>query len=137
MFLSPLAAFLAASLSAPLAAPAEPAARAPDVAPFVSVDAKVIALAHVRVIDGTGGPAREDQTVVIQGDSLHSIGPAATERLSTPSFRQLGAPRDPSPLGRLPCPVQTHGSPRPFGCETDHAWVARGSVARVTSGRIQ
>ena len=31
---------------------------------FVKVDAPVIALTHVRVIDGTGAAAREDQTVV-------------------------------------------------------------------------
>jgi imidazolonepropionase-like amidohydrolase len=34
-------------------------------AQFVSVDAPVVALTHVRLIDGTGGPAREDQLVVI------------------------------------------------------------------------
>jgi hypothetical protein len=38
---------------------------APDVAPFVSVTAPVFAIEHVLVIDGTGGPVREDQTVVV------------------------------------------------------------------------
>ena len=33
-----------------------------DVKQFVKVDAPIIALTHVRVIDGTGAPAREDQT---------------------------------------------------------------------------
>ena len=45
---------------------------------YVSVDAPVIALTHVRVIDGTGGPARTDQTVVIRNGNIAAIGPAAT-----------------------------------------------------------
>ena len=35
----------------------------PGVKPFLATDAPVIALTHVRVIDGTGAAAREDQTV--------------------------------------------------------------------------
>ena len=34
------------------------------VRPFVSVDAPVVALTHARVIDGTGAPARPNQTLV-------------------------------------------------------------------------
>ena len=37
----------------------------PEVRAFVKVDAPVIALTHVRVIDGTGAPVREDQTLVL------------------------------------------------------------------------
>lgn len=37
----------------------------PAVRQFVSVDAPVVALIHVRVIDGTGAPSREDQTVIL------------------------------------------------------------------------
>ena len=37
----------------------------PEVRNFVKTDAPVIALTHVRVIDGTGAAAREDQTVVL------------------------------------------------------------------------
>lgn len=35
--------------------------------PFVKIDAPVVALEHIRVIDGTGAPAREDQIVVVGG----------------------------------------------------------------------
>ena len=35
----------------------------PQVRGFVKVDAPVVALTHVRVIDGTGAAARDDQTV--------------------------------------------------------------------------
>jgi imidazolonepropionase-like amidohydrolase len=45
---------------------------------FVRVDAPVAALAHVRVIDGTGAAALEDQTVVISGGRIQSVGPAST-----------------------------------------------------------
>ncbi|MGH9466138.1 MAG: amidohydrolase family protein [Terriglobales bacterium] len=47
-------------------------------AQFVSVKAPVIALEHVRVIDGTGAPAVADQTVVIENGNILSIGPAAS-----------------------------------------------------------
>jgi imidazolonepropionase-like amidohydrolase len=42
----------------------------------VSVDAKLVALNHVRVIDGTGAAARPDQMLVIEGGKIRSIGPA-------------------------------------------------------------
>ncbi len=45
---------------------------------FVSVDAPVVALTHVRVIDGTGAPARPDQTVVMRDGTIAAMGPAAT-----------------------------------------------------------
>lgn len=50
----------------------------PDVAPFLSVKAPVFALSHVRVIDGTGGPARDDQTIVVANGTIQSLGPAAS-----------------------------------------------------------
>ena len=45
---------------------------------FVKVDAPVIALTHVRVIDGTGSPARADQTIVISHGKVEAIGDAAS-----------------------------------------------------------
>jgi len=50
----------------------------PEVRAFVKVDAPVVAMTHVRVIDGTGAPAREDQTVVISKGKIESVGDAAT-----------------------------------------------------------
>jgi imidazolonepropionase-like amidohydrolase len=43
---------------------------------FVKVDAPVIAITHVVVIDGTGAPARTDQTVVIRDGNIAAIGPS-------------------------------------------------------------
>lgn len=45
----------------------------PLVRQFVKVDAPVVALTHVVVIDGTGGPVREDQTVVLSHGKIASI----------------------------------------------------------------
>src|SRR3981189_3603860 len=51
---------------------------APAVKPFVSVDAPKAALMHVRVIDGTGAPPRDDQTVLVESGRIAAIGPAQT-----------------------------------------------------------
>ena len=44
---------------------------------FVAVDTAVVALTHVRVIDGTGAPARADQTVIIRDGRIASVGDAS------------------------------------------------------------
>jgi len=49
----------------------------PLVKSFIQVDAPVVALTHVRVIDGTGAPAREDQTIVLNKDKIESAGDAS------------------------------------------------------------
>src|SRR2546421_11910233 len=54
---------------------------------FIRVEAPVIALAHVRVIDGTGAAPRDDQTIVITDGRLQSIAPATTANL--PSNAQI------------------------------------------------
>ena len=41
---------------------------------FISVNAPVVALTHVRVIDGTGAPPREDQTVVMRAGVIAALG---------------------------------------------------------------
>jgi imidazolonepropionase-like amidohydrolase len=45
---------------------------------FIRVEAPLIALTNVRVIDGTGAAPRDDQTVIIQGGKIQSIGPTAS-----------------------------------------------------------
>jgi imidazolonepropionase-like amidohydrolase len=49
----------------------------PQVRGFVKVDSPVVALTHVRVIDGTGAAAREDQTVVLSHGKIESVSDAA------------------------------------------------------------
>jgi len=53
-----------------------------DVTEFVSVSAPVFVLNHVRVIDGTGAAAKEDQAVVIANGKIQSIGPAGSVQIS-------------------------------------------------------
>jgi len=49
-----------------------------EAAPFVSVNVPVFVLNHVRVVDGTGTMAKEDQAVIIADGKIRSIGPAAS-----------------------------------------------------------
>jgi imidazolonepropionase-like amidohydrolase len=50
----------------------------PGIKPFVSVDAPVVALQHVRVIDGTGAPPREDQTIIVDHGKISAAGLSAS-----------------------------------------------------------
>ncbi|HEX7240630.1 MAG TPA: hypothetical protein VF263_10205, partial [Longimicrobiaceae bacterium] len=72
-----LASLLAA---APLPAQERPTIT-PGIRPFIAVDAPVLALTHVRLVDGTGAPARDDQTVVVSGSRIQAVGPSATTRV--------------------------------------------------------
>jgi len=45
---------------------------------YVSVDAPVVVLTHVRLIDGTGAPSAADQALVIANGKIQSVGPART-----------------------------------------------------------
>ena len=49
----------------------------PEVKEFVKVDAPIVALEHVRVIDGTGAAAKDDQTLVLANGKIRSAGGAA------------------------------------------------------------
>ena len=54
------------------------AAAVPDgVREFVALDARTIALTHARVIDGTGAPARADQTIIIEDGRIRAVGDAS------------------------------------------------------------
>ena len=54
-------------------------APSPNVQRFISVDAPVVALTHVRVVDGTGAEPAEDRTVVISEGRISAVGPAGSE----------------------------------------------------------
>ena len=51
------------------------------VSQFVTVSDSVVALTNVRVIDGTGGPARDGQTIVLKGGTIQSVGDAASAKI--------------------------------------------------------
>lgn len=44
---------------------------------FIKNDAPIIALTHVRVIDGTGAPPKENQALIIRGGNIVEIGDSA------------------------------------------------------------
>ena len=73
----------AAVLLAVAATAAQRPAISDSVKGYVRVNAPVVALTNVRVIDGTGAPARAGQTIVIRDDRIAELGDAA--RISVPA----------------------------------------------------
>ena len=75
-------------------------------ATFIKVQAPVVALVHARVIDGTGAPAREDQTMVIRDGNIAAIGDAA--RTAPPAGATIvdaTGERDPRPRDDARAPL--------------------------------
>jgi imidazolonepropionase-like amidohydrolase len=54
---------------------------------FVAVDSPIVALTHARVIDGTGAPARDDQTVIIRDGRIAALG--ASRSVAVPGGAQV------------------------------------------------
>jgi imidazolonepropionase-like amidohydrolase len=46
----------------------------PQVKAFVKIDSPIIVLTHVRVIDGTGAAARDNQAIVMSGGKITAVG---------------------------------------------------------------
>ncbi|WP_037552735.1 amidohydrolase family protein [Sphingomonas sp. URHD0057] len=61
--------------AAPVLAPPQPLST--DLQRYVRIAPGRIALAHVRVIDGTGAPAAEDQTLLIDGARIAAVQPGS------------------------------------------------------------
>jgi len=53
----------------------------PPLQELVSVPETQVALTHVRVVDGTGQPPLEDQTIVIENGKITAVAPAAGARI--------------------------------------------------------
>jgi imidazolonepropionase-like amidohydrolase len=56
-------------------------AQIPERQQFIHTEAPIIALAHVRVIDGTGAPPKDDQTIIISDGKIQSIEPSAAAKI--------------------------------------------------------
>jgi imidazolonepropionase-like amidohydrolase len=67
---------LVATLMASLQAQQKPTL-SPLTKSFVTVDSTVVALEHVRVIDGTGAAPKADQTILIENGVIRGIGPSS------------------------------------------------------------
>lgn len=68
----------------------------PSVKDYIRVQSPVIALEHVRVIDGTGAAAKADQTIVIAGGKITAIGssgvvpvPSEADRMDMTGYSAL------------------------------------------------
>ena len=48
---------------------------------FIRTEAPVIALTHVRVIDGTGAPPKEDQTIIISDGKIQSVDSSSAAKV--------------------------------------------------------
>jgi imidazolonepropionase-like amidohydrolase len=59
----------------------------PPIKDFIRIPAGVIALEHVRVIDGTGAAAKADQTILISGDKITAIGPSGSAQIPAGATR--------------------------------------------------
>jgi hypothetical protein len=112
--------FLLASLLSAAIAIAQ-TKKASDVAGFVTVDAPVFILNHVRVIDGTGAAAKEDQAIVIANGRIQSIGPAGSAQI--PQGAQL---LDRTGYTVIPGLVGMH----------DHLYYTDSIAVQVVDGRV-
>jgi hypothetical protein len=54
-----------------------------DVQQYIKISDPAFALTHVRVIDGTGAPAREDQTIIVSGGKIQGIQPGSEKLPAT------------------------------------------------------
>lgn len=70
----PLRSFAAALLCGAGALQAQRPALSTLTRAYVRVDTNAVALVHARVIDGTGAPVREDQTVIVQDGNIVASG---------------------------------------------------------------
>lgn len=52
-----------------------------EVQEYVKVQAPLVALRHARVVDGTGAPAREDQTILVREERIEFVGDARAAAL--------------------------------------------------------
>src|SRR6266446_6521910 len=72
---------LGALLFVPAVATAQRPILSAAVKQYVAVDTPVVALTHVRVIDGTGAAPKEDQTLIIRDGNIALLGAARSTRV--------------------------------------------------------
>ena len=134
--LSPLTALVLPALAA-----AQAPAPGPAVRPYIAVSSPVVALTHVRVIDGTGAVPQDDQTIVIRNGTIAAVGPAAS--VAIPSGAEV---KDLTGRTVLPGFVMVHEHmfyPAGNGMYTEQGWsfpklyLAGGVTTLRTGGSIE
>src|SRR5262245_20170542 len=73
---------VALQLATAITAAAQTRTLPPAVNQFVKVNGPTIAIVHAKVVDGTGAPAKTDQTILIRGETIVAVG--AASRVSVP-----------------------------------------------------
>lgn len=130
----------------------EPAGNlSPAVREFVRVDAPLISLRHVRVVDGTGAPARDDQTIVVSDGMIQTVGPdgAAAKREGAVEIDLSGATvipglvgmHDhlfyPAPSGPAPAAAGSLALYHEMGFSFPRLYLASGVTTIRTTGSIE
>jgi imidazolonepropionase-like amidohydrolase len=119
-----------------------------ELAPFVKVSADTIVLEHVRVIDGTGAPAKDDQMIVLSSGKIASVGPQALDQMLPSGARVLdltGKTVFPGLVGMhehlfYPLPDAAPGLLPLYGEMADSAprlYLAGGVTAARTAGSVE
>jgi hypothetical protein len=103
---------------------------------FVAIDTPVVALTNVKLIDGTGAPARDDYAIIIDGARIVAVGPMASTTIP-----RTALVLDLRGHTVLPGLVQLHehtwfggldlGRPNPFSA---HLFLAAGVTTAMTAG---
>lgn len=70
-------------IAAAIAGVSAAACQTPEADRFVAVKAPVLALTHVRVIDGTGAPGVDDQTVIVKDGRISASGASSEVAIPT------------------------------------------------------
>lgn len=76
-------------IAAAIVAVSAAACQTSEVDPFVTVKAPLLALTHVRVIDGTGAPGIDDQTVIVKDGRISTSGAFGQVAIPPECFRPL------------------------------------------------
>jgi imidazolonepropionase-like amidohydrolase len=92
-----------------------------DVTEFITVNAPVFVLNHVRVIDGTGAPAKEDQAIIVANGKIQAIGAAGSVQIP-PAAQQI----DRSGYTVIPGLVGMH----------DHLYYTNSISVQVAGGKL-
>ena len=80
-WLAPLLALITSFSIAPTIAVAQRPILSRNVRQYVAVDTTIVALVHARIIDGTGAPPRENQTLVLRDGNIATMGDAASVQI--------------------------------------------------------
>src|SRR5271168_5008143 len=136
------------SLSLTAAAQQKPSPLSPFVKPYVTEDAPVLVLEHVRLIDGTGSAPREDMRIDVAGGKITAVQAASAHSPYPPNAKVLdmtGKTVIPGLVGMhehlfYPTPQEPEGGVGLYGEAADSAprlYLAGGVTTARTAGSVE